>query len=298
MQGNVPVVQGFSISSPTHANTSSNNYTEEYGSNFNGQKGEAQPQKFNDVFFAILFYAHLVFMGLLLAASLSGGNGGQGGGDFAFGMVYFCSVCGIFATGLSTVALSFMMQFATSLVKLALFFNIGCSLAIGIIGLMSGAILMAVLGFLSFFIGCCYAYAVWDRIPFAAANLNTALSAVKSNLGVAVVAYFFLFLAFGWTIWWSIVAGDIMANYGSGIAFLLFLSFYWTQQVLSNTVHVTTAGVIGTWWFAPHEASSCCSKAIGVSILSRRCTSMYSFFLKYSHFFQLYSNLNLIWKQN
>lgn len=35
--------------------------------------------------------------------------------------------------------------------------------------------------------------------------------------------------------------------------------------MLKNTIHVTTAGVIGTWWFAPHEASSCCSRAIGDS---------------------------------
>ncbi len=59
-----------------------------------------------------------------------------------------------------------------------------------------------------------------------------------------------------------------MANYGAGVSFLFFLSYYWTQQVLSNTVHVTTSGVIGTWWFAPHEASTCCSKAIGVSFFT------------------------------
>lgn len=134
--------------------------------------------------------------------------------------------------------------------------------------------MMAVIGFASTLFGCCYAYFVWSRIPFAAANLNTALIGVKSNLGVAAVAYVFLFLGFGWAIWWSIVAGNMMGNYGSGVAFLFLLSYYWTQQVLSNTVHVTTAGVIGTWWFAPNEASSCCSKAIGDSF-SRATT--YSF---------------------
>lgn len=124
---------------------------------------------------------------------------------------------------------------------------------------------MAIMGFLGFAFGFCYAYYVWDRIPFAAANLNTALVAVRSNLGTAVVAYFFLFLAFGWSVWWVIVSNAMMANYGGGVAFLFFLSYYWTQQVLSNTVHVTTAGVIGTWWFAPNEASTCCSKALGDS---------------------------------
>ena len=45
-------------------------------------------------------------------------------------------------------------------------------------------------------------------------------------------------------------------------------------QVLQNTVHVTTAGVVGTWWFAPDEASSCWSSAIRDSFL--RATT-YSF---------------------
>jgi hypothetical protein len=293
MSGNIPVVQGFSVSNNNNNNNNSNtNYSnnipthaspapliEDYnngngGADFNGQKGEPQPKKFNDVFFAFLFYAHLGVMGLLLAMCLAqGGNNGDGGG-FAFGMVYFCSVCGIFASGMGTVTLGFMMQFASSLIKISLFFQVGCSLAIGFLGLMSGNIIMAGIGFLSFLFGCCYAYFVWDRIPFAAANLNTALTAVRANLGLGVVAFIFLVLGFVWAVWWSIVAGTMMENYGSFVVFLFFLSYYWTQQVLSNTVHVTSAGVVGTWWFAPNEASSCCSKAIGDSF-SRATT--YSF---------------------
>jgi hypothetical protein len=275
MQGNIPVVQGFSVTSPNNNASSSQYATADYGQGFNGQKGEVQPKKFNDAFFGVLFCAHLLVMGFLLVASLTGNNGNNGGGvDFAFGMVYFCTVCGMFATGLSTVTLGFMMSFASSLIKISLFFQIGCCFVMGFLGLMSGAIMMAIIGFVGGLLSCCYTYFVWGRIPFAAANLNTALTAVRANLGVSVVAYFFLFLGFGWAIWWSIVAGDMMANYGSGVAFLFFLSYYWTQQVLSNTVHVTTSGVIGTWWFAPDEASTCCSKAIGDSF-SRATT--YSF---------------------
>jgi len=283
MSGNIPVVQGFSISSPPHdTKESSSPYTnvdttatqEDYdGSNFSGTKGENQPKKFNDVFFGVLFFAHIAVMGVLLAFSVGANDDGDGGG-FAFNMIYFCSICGIFGTGLSTVTLGFMTKFASSLIKISLFFQIGCSFAVGILGLMSGAIIMGVMGLVGCLFGCCYAFFVWDRIPFAAANLNTALTAVRANLGLAVVAYFFLALAFGWVVWWSIVAGNMMANYGSGVAFLFFLSYYWTQQVLSNTVHVTSAGVIGTWWFDPDEASTCCSKAIGDSFF--RATT-YSF---------------------
>ena len=52
------------------------------------------------------------------------------------------------------------------------------------------------------------------------------------------------------------------------------MSFYWVHQVITNTVHVTTAGTVGTWWFVPSEASSCCSPAIKDSFV--RATT-YSF---------------------
>lgn len=97
---------------------------------------------------------------------------------------------------------------------------------------------------------------------FAAANLRTALTAVRANLGLVVVAYTFLAIAFGWSVWWSVTAGASLSSLGTGSLFFFLLSYYWVHQVLQNTVHVTTAGVIGTWWFIPHEASSCWSSAI------------------------------------
>ena len=240
---------------------------------FNGYKGEIQGQKFNDLPFAIAFVSHLVVMLYFLVAHAVGG-GGEGGDGGYIGVAYFVSVCGLFSIGLSTVALGFMMKFSNMLVKMALFFSIGLSLGVGIMGLLSGQILMGVMGLVSFAFGVCYAYFVWGRIPFAAANLNTALSAVKSNMGLAGVAYFFLFVAFGWSIWWSVAAGGAMDGVGSGIVFLFLVSYYWVHQVLQNMVHVTVAGVIGTWWFVPDEASSCCSPALKDSFV-RACT--YSF---------------------
>lgn len=46
------------------------------------------------------------------------------------------------------------------------------------------------------------------------------------------------------------------------LVFGLLLSYYWTAQVIKNVCHTTVCGTVGTWWFTPHEASSCCSKAI------------------------------------
>jgi hypothetical protein len=43
---------------------------------------------------------------------------------------------------------------------------------------------------------------------------------------------------------------------------LLLVSFYWTLQVISNVIHTTVAGTVGTWWFSPMEANSCCSSGL------------------------------------
>lgn len=262
-QGRIPVVQGVAVPSQHQQSTKPGDYAVfseplTIGSGiteYNGAKGEAQPNQFHDVVFAVAFWAHIAVMLYFLVATT--GNGGNNENNYDYSGILYCSMtCGVFSLGLSIVAFGFMMQFASTLIKMALFFSIGLSLAVGIIGAMSGQIMMAIMGLVAAAFGCCYAYFVWARIPFAAANLNTALTAVKANLGLTVVSVFFLFVALGWCIWWSVAAGGAMNSMGTGAFFLFLVSYYWTHQVIQNTVHVTTAGVIGTWWHVPDEASS------------------------------------------
>jgi len=46
-----------------------------------------------------------------------------------------------------------------------------------------------------------------------------------------------------------------------------------TEQVFQNTIHVTIAGVVSTWWFAPQDANSFCSLAIKDSFVRATTTS-------------------------
>lgn len=299
-QGHIPIVQGHAVpntggySQPTqypsqgggyaqaadrtyqasgtsYQPTGGNNSAYAPQSDFNGVKGESQPKQFQDGIWAILFGVHLAVMVVIMIVQ---STSLESSGYNYSGVVWCVSVCAVVAVILSSMALGFMMQFATELVKMALFFSIGCSLAMGIMGALAGQMWMSIMGFASFALGCCYAYFVWSRIPFAAANLRTALTAVKVNLGLVAVAYFFLALAFGWSLWWSVTAGTTVSTVGSAALFFFLLSYYWVHQVLQNTVHVTTAGVIGTWWFVPEEASTCWSSAI-MDSLGRATT--YSF---------------------
>ena len=195
-------------------------------------------------------------------------------------------VAGLAALVLSSFAMTLMMSCAKPLIKMALWWNILVTGAIAILAAVSHVYDLAILTGISFLFSAYYAYVVWNRIPFAASNLVTAITAVRANLGLAFFAYTNLLVSFFWSIWWAIafvattyVLGECDAQGNcakpiNGILVFLFLvSFYWTAQVIKNVVHVTVAGTVGTWWFAPKEASSCCSRGVRDSYLRSITTS-------------------------
>jgi hypothetical protein len=178
---------------------------------------------------------------------------------------------------ISTLALGFMMAFAATLIRMALIFNIVFFSFMGFVSLLWGVLGSAIIMLFFAAFSTYYAYMVWSRIPFAAANLRTSLAAVRANIGVAFYSYLSIGLIFGWSVWWGLTTiatvytvsncdvADGSAcdgNAGTAIFILFLLSYYWVVQVLNNVVHVTTAGTVGTWWFTPSEANGCCSSAV------------------------------------
>jgi len=190
-------------------------------------------------------------------------------------LVVLICIATLLSLALSSAALTFMMAFAEALIKASLFFNIGLTAFGALASLLVGAFATAIMFLFLTGIMCYYTYRVWARIPFAAANLVTAVTAVRANLGLALYAYIAVVMVFLWTLWWSLasfaslyIMGDCSADgncespVNGGILFLFLLSYYWTTQVISNVVHCSTSGTVGTWWYAPSEASGCCSKAV------------------------------------
>jgi Plasma-membrane choline transporter len=97
-----------------------------------------------------------------------------------------------------------------------------------------------------------YTCSVWSRIPFAAANLVTAVTAVRANIGLTFYAFLSIFLLLVWSVLWLVSASStifvlgncdadgVCSNEVSGIAIFLFLvSFHWTIQVITNVVYVS-----------------------------------------------------------
>jgi hypothetical protein len=271
-----------------------------------------------DAFWAILFYAHLAAIGYLAAvfaptmvndvaqnvaqggqrnlqvfrfldeqATNDSGNGSQQ--DFNIdpsSMLIVLCLASVIGFVFSSLALGFMMGFAESLIKVALCFNIGLFGATAALSLLGGAIGPALMSLLMCAFSGYYAWRVWGRIPFAAANLVTAVSAVRANMGLAFFAYSSMAVLFGWSVFWSISSistifvmsgcngqGECDSEVNPGIAFLFLISYYWTIQVITNVVHVTTSGTVGTWWMVPAEANGCCSSAVCSSYMRSITTS-------------------------
>jgi len=282
----VPIVQRVAVANP-HDKTPTSNYVvasgyqqnpmtepinaaaaEDYGGN--GQQlgmHAKQPNQFRDSIWAILFILHFIPLGYY-AYSVQGNEQEEGGASINIAAhTFWISVVALVSVGLSTFSLEGMMRNATGLIKFSLVFSV-CSWALfGVYGLMIGQILFTILSFVSFAIGVCYAYAVWGRIPYAAANLRTGLTAVKLNMGLLLVAYVFLALGIGWVVLWFAGFGSSLQSVSYPVMFCWLVSLYWVQQVLQYTVHVVVAGVVATWWFAPMEAASCFSSALQDSLI-------------------------------
>ena len=69
-------------------------------------------------------------------------------------------------------------------------------------------------------------------------------------------------------------SGECTSHVNGGVILLFLTSFFWTGQVLKNVLHVVVAGVVGTWFFDPQDASAFFSPAVHDSLV--RATS-YSF---------------------
>jgi len=247
----------------------------------NWKKGENQPAAFRDAPFAVVFVIHVLAIITIVAIYAPETLDQSISGDLDLNMrgyLYVAGATGLLSLIVSSLLVQIMISCASILVKISLLFSVVSSLLLAIFALYVKNTVGFIVSIIFFLLGLCYAKLVWSRIPFATANLVTSLSAIKENFGIIFVSYLFAFLTLAWTILWSLAfyvtyektktcddkTGDCTMN--AGWAFLLFVSLFWTQQVLMNTIHVTVAGTVGTWWFAPEDASSCCSSGVTGSL--------------------------------
>jgi hypothetical protein len=266
-------------------------------------KGEDQGKRFRDAWAAVLFYIQLIVVAAvayLYGSKALDDNNNNSSSSSSTGLTSdevngFSKAAGALSVVSFVVSAIFLLLFTRScvvrsLIKISLFMNLGFA-ALGMLyGFQSGNVFMMIFGVLFFALTACYIYCVWSRIPFATANLVTGVTAVNSNCGLYFAAIFCVFLSIGWNLLWSFATAGVDKETETctidqttgkescnpnGIAmFGLLVAFFWTNLVIAYTLLVTIAGTVGTWWYTPEEASSCCSKGQRDSFL--RATT-YSF---------------------
>lgn len=295
-------------------------------------KGDVQEPGFKDVHFAVAFIINLIAVGS--TAVIFGEQAFNATNDMAsrrldeinessspdadtlvYSFIFVIVLSFVLASCLSIGALATMQQHAIFLIQCSLYFAVGINAIAFLLYLLSSQVPAAMVHAFFALIFTFYAKAVWHRIPYAAAILRTAVTAIRSNLGVALMAFSALPINIGWfSLWMVAFVGTLQSDFmksqyeevdtnqnsdynsntnnyndpynssstssppqetisplGYMVIMLFILSLHWTSQVIKNTVHTTVAGVIGTWFFLPEEASSCCSKGLTDS-LSRSLT--------------------------
>ena len=159
-------------------------------------------------------------------------------------VIYISCLSGILAVFISALALLLMAALARKIVQIALILTITLSFAWGTMGIgLSPKKVVPATGIIALALSVAYTFIVWDRIPFAAANLNAGLNGIRANPGAVVIAFCFQFLALGWSIYYTYVVvgvydalevGDIDVTFSEMKVLVyaaLAISYYWTLHV-------------------------------------------------------------------
>jgi Plasma-membrane choline transporter len=220
----------------------------------NGNREDKVESSCNDPIFAVLFYIALFsIVGVASTYGVDALNNSNNtdttnSSDFNYqGYVTVTVIITILSFLGAGCGMSLLFCIPQFLIKTALIFTVVLAGVWCAVAFITGNFIGGIIGAIFFAITVCYAFAVWSRIPFATANLVTACTAIRANLGVAIYAYIFALFAGLWAICWSVAfAGVFDSTYSCttvngmtvcsdpsyGILFVLFLAFFFVQQVI------------------------------------------------------------------
>lgn len=245
----------------------------------------------NNVVFAIFFYIALFsFIGVAASYGADALNPSTNSTDSVtelyryHGFVYVTVLVSGLSFACAGLGMALLFCIPQFFIKVALIVTILLAAMWLVFYFVTGKIVGGILSALFLVIAVWYTYAVWARVPFATANLVTANTAIRANLGVMFYTIVFSFIGVCWAICWSVAyAGVSDATYSCdennvcsdpkiGILIVLFAVFFFVQQVIQYSIHAIVAGAIATWWYTPEECG-CCSATVNASFRRTMTTS-------------------------
>jgi hypothetical protein len=237
---------------------------------------------YKDVWAAVLFWIHalvVVILAFALGVPAMKADGARGDNDPSRADLNFNSslfvrmiILALFVGAVVSALFFFVLKkYGGALIKCALYTSVVVQLLVAFITFAFAPAAAVFLLILAAFM-VCYVYYVRNRIPFAAANLETAVDAIRAYPSLFVVAVGMLLVQGLWIFFWAAAALGIQhslntdsstgttkqkgSQSGGVMMFFLLISFYWGVQVFRGIVHFVTASVVGNWWFlgTPHVA--------------------------------------------
>jgi len=217
-----------------------------------------------DLIWGILFYIHLLAVlalcgyGSVYTSNNSGQSGGIIDSNFAGKLYMIMAATAGVAILLAVVWIFLLRRMAHIVVWFTLLFTVAMCFAAAILGFVffgsdGGLYFAIVFGILGLF-NLLLIYLWRKRIPFASALLTVVAEVTNIYPATVLVSFISLFVQTGWIIIWVFTFVGAQLVFGDGgtsnlMIFILLVSFYWTSQVIGNTVHVTCAGTFATWYF-------------------------------------------------
>lgn len=165
--------------------------------------------KCKDPIFALLFYINLIAI-IAVAGTKGTAALDSASSDYDFsGLINAVVSVSFLSLIMAGIMLALTMKFPVTMIKVSLIFVVLLSLIFVVVAFMFGSLVGGIIALVFFALTACYAKTVWSRIPFAAANMSTAIAAIKANFGVVIFAYVFPILSFLWLVVWSVAFAGV-----------------------------------------------------------------------------------------
>lgn len=166
---------------------------------------------------------------------------------------------GVYAALLSTLTVGLMVILARSLIQSALVFTMVAALAWAAFGQMIEPYgIISILGFSALALTLAFTLWVWERIPFAATNMQVALFAVCESSDILLLGMGTLVVTSAWCILWSMAFAGIVntmkplsvSDFTSHVSIYLVMltSFCWTNVVIVVSVFLPLSDIAFASW--------------------------------------------------
>jgi hypothetical protein len=236
------------------------------------EENSYENSKWNDLFFFFLFVVQFVAVFAIGGKnmslySLSFTNSTSQNTHFGS---YMASSL-LISIGLAYLILGLMRTAPESFIRVANYMLILFNFVAMILCFANGLVALGIMFMLQLIIIGYWFYIAQVYIPFSTMLLKTSVGILGDNKSIFLIPMIGLTFAICYSVFllYAIIPSinQLDNNDSGGYLILLFvLLFFWTQQIVSNVVHVTVAGMVGKWYYKNQDSTNIVWKSFSRAI--------------------------------